>query len=416
MRGTRRNDVASFESLHFWAFVGYFCELPDQVQIFSADVRIFSEKVRVRIFFGSFGGGADIFAPRKAELIVNTTLVVVDITVKMIVIVAFPKRLLHPSSVEDEYRALYRKTTSRQTLPTVLRIHRTRLLWTALQPCLLHSDTRTARRLLSVILNSPTVNWSAVIHQARSSRTFIDDHLFGGDHGSASDEKNDEKPTESNVFERRLRVSVNPDHCRSDDGETSQTLPAGIVLWIETRTGVPLEDAFMGRLIAWEHNLIRAQSVTGYLATLGGGFFLCQHFQTAVVLAQQQQKLALLLNNKSMYYQCILNSAYNHIYAGYFGTAIKLIKQVLKEAKVLFPPDPVLVAMCYSAALFCKRMKRAAKMPLPQTTGAPSSTRSNENSAVGVSKTADDFARIRIARDQSRQDDLVVPFGSHNVH
>ena len=178
----------------------------------------------------------------------------------------------------------------------------------------------------------------------------------------------------------------------------------------------------MGRLIAWEHTLIRAQSVTGYIATLGGGFFLCHHFQTAVRLAHEQMAFALVLDNKSMYYQCILNSAYSHIYAGYFDVAIKLIKQVLKEAKALFPPDPVLVKMCYSAGLFCKRMKRAAKMPLPNSTDvdattstSTSSSSCNENNS-DVSKTVDDFARIRVARDQSRQDDLVIPFGSHNVH
>jgi hypothetical protein len=171
-------------------------------------------------------------------------------------------------------------------------------------------------------------------------------------------------------------------------------------LWLEPSSHVQHDDSFTGRLIAWEHKLIRAQSLTGYIATLGGGFFLCHHFQTAIALAQQQQQLALFLNDYGMYYRCMVNTAYNFVYAGKFRMAHQVIQYVWTQAKLLTPADPVLEKMCSSAMLFCNRVRKA----------------SNRLRASRVSTTIDDFARIRVFDDQSHNNDLHKPFNGDFRH
>lgn len=140
---------------------------------------------------------------------------------------------------------------------------------------------------------------------------------------------------------------------------------------------------FAGYLIAWEHRILRAQSMNGYISTLGGGFFLCHHFQTAIRLAQEQQRLAILSQRPDVYWTGWIHQAYSHIYAGHFRTAITILRTVHNANR----HHPTLGAMCQSARLQCKRMKRAALASTP-------------------SKTMDDWMRIRVVRDQSKEDDL----------
>jgi hypothetical protein len=316
----------------------------------------------------------------------------------MRVTVVLPKQLLDPSLVRKEFIDLVQNSSS-VSLPTIIRVHRPRVLWRALGPCLLLSDKRTARCLLSIIFQS--TDWSDVVRDARRSLSILMEeenvHV-----GSANRKA---KQGGMMLHRRNLRVDMS-----YDTGATISKLPPpnSIILWIEPSTIFPFENAFMGRLIAWEHKLIRAQSLTGYIATLGGGFFLCHHFQTAVLLSHQQQRMALLLNDQAMYYKCILNSAYSCIYAGNFSVANKLINQVLKQAKECLPSDPVLIPMCYSARLFCQRMKRATEKRVSTETLAL------DDKSSAVSRTVDDLARVRIARDKSRKDDLFIPFRTHS--
>jgi hypothetical protein len=91
---------------------------------------------------------------------------------------------------------------------------------------------------------------------------------------------------------------------------------------------------------------------------------------------------------------------------------------------VLKPPDAVLVSMCYSARLFSKRMQQASKgdsdginkrqKPSVATVGTNNGILA-ESKPVVLSKTIDDFARIRIVKDQSMENDLVIPFGNHSL-
>lgn len=165
---------------------------------------------------------------------------------------------------------------------------------------------------------------------------------------------------------------------------SAQTKSLNVAIILIPYSQTKLQYIFAGYLIAWEHRIIRAQSLNGYVSTLGGGFFLCHHFQTAICLAQQQQRLAIVLNRPDTYILCWIHQAYSHIYAGYFRSAWFILMAVEHATRDAYP---TLFAMCQSAKLQCRRMKRAALSSADSTT-------------------VDDYMRIRVVSDRSKQDDL----------
>jgi hypothetical protein len=168
-----------------------------------------------------------------------------------------------------------------------------------------------------------------------------------------------------------------------------------VILWIQPSFETRMEPYFTGLLNKWEHELIQAQSLAAYFATLGGGFFLCRHLQTALALAKQQQRMAAFLGDTAMYYRCLINQAYNYIYAGHFGVANKIIRKVQTAAEGMRPGDDVLILMCSSALLFSKRVRKARQTP------------ATEQSLM----TKDDLYRIRMVQDQSLPStDVTAPF------
>jgi hypothetical protein len=170
-------------------------------------------------------------------------------------------------------------------------------------------------------------------------------------------------------------------------------------------------DAFAGRLIRWEHQLIQAQSLNGYVSTLGGGFFLCHHFATAIYLARHQQRLAVYLHRPDLYWTCWIHMAYSHVYAGHFRTARRILTAVERAIHVIVADRDsnyhndsdddekysTLLAMCQSAQLHWKRMKQTAT-----TVGLSSLIHSKRGSTTNI----DDFVRVRVVGDKSKQNDL----------
>jgi hypothetical protein len=269
-----------------------------------------------------------------------------------------------------------------------LHVHPSRVLWSTLRPILFES--KRSRQALRCILHQ-CFDWKTTLETqtARPSRT----HDKGHDH----DDLHVVQTHNPMIQRRRLKLRAS--------GKLNRRRKK-IVLWIQPPETEPIEFLFAGLLIGWEHRLIQAQSVSGYIATLGGGFFLCHHFQTAILLARQQQRMALFLNDESMYYTCFVHQAYSHIYAGNFRTALSILRQVLhaiapSSPNNAPPSNPVLVKMCLSARLFCKRMRRASRVVAPPDDNASDDT---------VSTTIDDHQRIRVVRDKSKDDDLVIPF------
>ena len=224
----------------------------------------------------------------------------------------------------------------------------TRFLWREIVPFVERAEKAQFKRFLLVLLR----NLLPYQHSSACAAPSIDPSL---------------------VLCRRLRSRT------SDSGES-------IVLWLRPPTTELVERSFTARLLRWEHDLIRAQTYAGFFATLGGGYFMCHHWTTAVKLAQQQQYMASLLGDTGMFYKCLLNQAYNYIYASKFARAHRIIVAVYHAVKQQARPDIVLLKMCISANTFRRRVRNA------QLTGDCAST-------------IDDFARIRLVRDQSTPDD-----------
>ena len=264
----------------------------------------------------------------------------------------------------------------------LLQVHRSRLLWRELQPCLFDSKKTIARKLVRGIVES--VDLKRIIRQEhRKERT---ESVLRPDKEQPKNGKTKNNDCSSSLTIRRRRLRV--------EGTDTKNLKK-LLIWIQPTPTTPLEYFFGGLLVKWEHERIQAESLAGYIATLGGGFFMCHHWMTAVRLAQQQQRLAAYLGDTEMFYKCLINQAYNHIYAGRFRIANRLIKYVMQAVKQGSHGDDVLIKMCYSARLFGKRVRRAA-------------IKDNKLSH----STVDDFARIRLVQDQSRDADLIKPFSS----
>ena len=284
-----------------------------------------------------------------------------------------------------------------------LRVRPSRVLWLALRPLLFGGGRRArhrARRALGLLLDG-CYDWDRVVLDRYPRRQQQSGDGREGNKGTGAPSSGD--TAEGFCIQRRnvKRVPIPSSALRSTKQHATERSLRRIVLWIQPPSTTHVEYLFAGLLIRWESRFIQAQSLAGFIATLGGGFFLCHHFSTAILLAKQQQRLAVLLNDESMYYACAVNQAYSCIYNGKFRTARSILRQVMEAiTSGDHDADPVLVKMCRSARFFERRMRRASRSKLLQST----TPRGDDDENV------DDFQRIRVVRDKSRVDDLVIPF------
>ena len=94
-------------------------------------------------------------------------------------------------------------------------------------------------------------------------------------------------------------------------------------------------NPFALRLITNENNLIRLTSLSAYISTLGGGFFLCRYLSTATSLARRQCVVALMRGDCMMALKCRINEGYCYIHAGRLNKGKKVIRRVLRDAVTL---------------------------------------------------------------------------------
>jgi len=88
------------------------------------------------------------------------------------------------------------------------------------------------------------------------------------------------------------------------------------------------ERIFTSALVKLENLQIKLQSLNAYIATLGGGYFLCHYLSTAICLARYQRFIALQLNDVPLALKCTINEAYNYIHAGRKQMAFLLIRGI----------------------------------------------------------------------------------------
>lgn len=160
------------------------------------------------------------------------------------------------------------------------------------------------------------------------------------------------------------------------------------------------EKAWSSALIALENLLLRLISLNAYIATLGGGYFLCRKLETAVMLAKQQRRVALALGDFSLAGQCTVNEAYNFIFAGHIEKALCLILTVTSDAKER--NDELLLAKCKAARVFARRVRKAEKYVESEPNNILQGSQHNDTvsyqltNSSNISSTFDDFQRIRI--------------------
>lgn len=254
-------------------------------------------------------------------------------------------------------------------------VERSRVAWLGLKPSLFDSKDAVARKALQCILHKH--GWPI---ERRSYCALTENKTIG-------------KETFLNelCYARQIRVP-----------NSNSQLAANVLidLWIQPPHNTRMEYYWTGLLICWENRLIRALSLTGYVSTLGGGFFLCRHFQTAIILARQQQILASVFSNDLMYYGCIINQVYSLIYSGKFSFARKLLRQVYNQISNATPKaSRTLINMYQSAKLFCRRVRESNLTTLEVENGKD------------ITRTVDNHQRIRIVmHDQSTTEDLIIPF------
>lgn len=328
-----------------------------------------------------------------------------------------------------------------------LRVTPSRVLWNALRPLLFEAPKSISRRALFCILlntetncfqydknnetsSSSSSSWCSYSNN-KNNKTDNQQQLIvvqttrlavAGSFSRSSIAKfNIEQRTFSRIPQLANGSFFQSTTNTSSSRKTCDDSPVvvNVVVWIQPPHTVPLEYLGSGLLICWEHRLIQAQSLAGYVATLGGGFFLCHHFATAMLLAAQQQRLAVLLNDATMYYACEVHKAYSCIYSGRFGIALRLLRHVRRVVRSgPTNANPVIERMCCSGLLFGKRMRRQAKLPMLSSSSSNNCIKGwlpqQDYTSVATNQvsapTLDEYVRVRVVRDKSKTDDLVIPF------
>jgi hypothetical protein len=252
-----------------------------------------------------------------------------------------------------------------------------RVAWNGLQPLLFLSPRRIASRATLLLLQPPFSS------QTNKTHCFSEKTSVYQSQNGVLQEINAEKPVavcEKRVFRiRRSKLKRN----------RFRRPVKRVIVWIQPPlvTKLKADWLFSSIVLRWEHLYLQLQSLSAFLATLGGGYFLCRQLATAAVLARRQRQLALLLGDYETADKCTINEAYNYVHAGFFAHALRLIRSVRKSvlARNQEVGGPKLIlSMCASAKLFCRRVK-AYRQQLHLNA-----------SLTTVSLTQDDYQRIRI--------------------
>lgn len=234
--------------------------------------------------------------------------------------------------------------------------------WRGLYPILIESPPNVCRRLLRLLFQT-------------SKQTLEQSATTSGQVGSKYDEANDrdENGVHDQFYHRTIRLLHYPS-C------TILLLPPTIS---------HLDATFASVVIRTERLLLRLQTLTAWWSTLGGGYFFCRRLSVSLQLARLQRTLALQIGNMSMARQCSVNEAYNLIYAGKFGAAKRILRELENSIGSDNDEGSVTLRQCQAARLLAKRLKKAAQRGL----------RGYHTLEKGQTHAVDDYQRIRIVED-----------------
>jgi len=248
--------------------------------------------------------------------------------------------------------------------------------WRGLCPLLLESSRSTAKRAAQILLTAYGISELNATSENGITKMLLDDE-------------------DGRRWKRRIIRNVPADGEKNGKGNMFLlVLPPHF-----TPKGLYAERIFTSALVRLENNLIQMQSLAAFLATLGGGYFLCRYLGIAVNLARQQRAVALAMGDYESADRCTINEAYNYIYAGFFQKALSILKKVRLIA--LERRDEVTVKSCDSAKLFCRRVRKVAKCD--QDLLECANDRQGTSQKRIKQATVDDYQRIRVVGSLSRQ-------------
>lgn len=273
------------------------------------------------------------------------------------------KTLPQPNNNHKRTKDDCKKVSSTTAVVLLLQCHADGVCWRGLYPLLMMAKRRTAKTALAVILSLLQTNKRTTGHQQQQIDGLLANNMTLLLSSAFSSRRINRLHKNNNNY---LVVVIPPDWTR-------------------------LNGMFGSLLIRWEHLWIQARSWTAWISTLGGGYFLCRHLETAIWLARQQRWLALWMGNTDMADRCTLNEAFNYIHAGQFHTALRMVRRVQqglsptnnnqKKRRRETPQTQQTLRMCDAAILFLQRVRRAAKHQNHDT-----------------HQTMDDYQRIRIVK------------------
>ena len=254
-----------------------------------------------------------------------------------------------------------------------LRVYRSHgVAWRGLFPLLIESPSHICRRLLTLIFMSSQSSW--------------DDAAHNGSGNVLVDEKDDPSGEASDQLRGFIRRSI-----------SLKNIPKCKIL-LHPPTILYLDTTFASVVLRTEHTMLRLQTMTAWLSTLGGGYYFCKRLNVSLQLARQQRFLALKMGNVSMARQCTVNEAYNLIYAGRFKEGKRVLREledsIIRSAQKKTvsgeqEDGSVTLRQCQAARLLAKRLKNVAIRGL----------KGYHTVEKGQKHAIDDYQRIRIVKD-----------------
>ena len=234
------------------------------------------------------------------------------------------------------------------------------VVWHEIVPMLTRNHPAAKRLLILLFENSSTMNQNKKIKGFRSNDKTLRLLEIPRDEKTSTNESSEQEQEEpgpesslsSTTIFMRQQIPI-PSHCisRFIDTLTSQNDLDHIGLVVssflrrksEDRSTIPLyilppsaniiDKTFEGIVISNERTMIQKQTMTAVMATFGGGYYMMKHLQPALNLARTQRALALELGNHHMAQQCLLNEAYNLLYAGRFRHAKAVLSSLESEVQ-----------------------------------------------------------------------------------
>lgn len=248
------------------------------------------------------------------------------------------------------------------------------VIWRGLFPLLMDAPPRICRRLLRILYtSSPKTSYSKTDSFCNTLRSSSEKD----EEGLEQDENNKNDPPPG-FWHRTIRIKNVPK----------------ITLILQPPTISHLDPIFAAVILKTEHSMLRLQTLTAWLSTLGGGYFFCKRLNVSLQMARQQRMLALKIGNISMARQCSVNEAYNLIYAGRFQEGKRVLKELedsIRSASRRGDKEDgsVTLRQCEAARLLAKRLKQVSKRGL----------KGYHTNEKGEKHAIDDYQRIRIVED-----------------